>query len=412
MNIQPISFIIPSRTNLKYLKNSYYSIRKNLWNGHEICMADDASTDNTWDWMCEIEKKDKNVKIYKNNSGKRLGHTILYDVLSNEVSTKDIICIFHADMFAAKEMDLEMLKYLKPKIMVSATRIEPPLHPEEPNTKIIADFGIEPEEFPEVEFNNFVKEQKFINKGKMTNGVFAPWMCYKKDFQEINGHDPLFAPQSKEDDDLWNRFMLNGGNFIQSWEAYVYHLTCRGSRFANGAKRNLTNQAFMKGRETDEWLIQNHKSERNFVRKWGFLPHHTPEHFPIIPHKYDISFVVHNCSPQLLELLEPWCSRIYCDRNVSAVKYMRQEQENTMYDMNKRVLSIHEKRIGDIIVEFEGNMLSQEQFKIFITNLSTILDQGIEENSKYQYGIFNIKVNKVKHYDENLIVVDKNKTVR
>ena len=61
-----ISFIQPSRSNLKYLKWSYDSIRKNLGYRHEICMADDASTDGTWEWMKEIAEKDQNVKIHRN----------------------------------------------------------------------------------------------------------------------------------------------------------------------------------------------------------------------------------------------------------------------------------------------------------------------------------------------------------
>ena len=44
-------------------------------------------------------------------------------------------------------------------------------------------------------------------------------------------------------------------------------MTCRGSRFADGAKRNPTGEVFMKNRETDEWLQQNHRSTRNFIRK-------------------------------------------------------------------------------------------------------------------------------------------------
>ena len=45
-----ISFIQPSRNNLKYLKWSYNSIRKNQGNHEvEICVADDASTDGTWE---------------------------------------------------------------------------------------------------------------------------------------------------------------------------------------------------------------------------------------------------------------------------------------------------------------------------------------------------------------------------
>ena len=41
-------------------------------------------------------------------------------------------------------------------------------------------------------------------------------------------------------------------------------MTCRGSRFADGAKRNPDGQVFMKNRETDEWLAQNVRSTRNF----------------------------------------------------------------------------------------------------------------------------------------------------
>ena len=61
----PISFIIPSRNNLKYLKWSYNSIRNNLGYFHEICMADDFSDDGTWEWLQEIaSKEDKNVIIF------------------------------------------------------------------------------------------------------------------------------------------------------------------------------------------------------------------------------------------------------------------------------------------------------------------------------------------------------------
>ena len=59
--MKPISFIQPSRNNLKYLKWSYNSIRKNLGYIHEICMADDFSNDGTWEWMQEIEKKDRKL---------------------------------------------------------------------------------------------------------------------------------------------------------------------------------------------------------------------------------------------------------------------------------------------------------------------------------------------------------------
>ena len=89
-----ISLIQPSRNNLKYLQWSYDSIRKNQGDHEvEICVADDASTDGTYQWCLEIMEKDKHFKVMRNATGKRLGHTILYDDLVNEVATNDICMI-------------------------------------------------------------------------------------------------------------------------------------------------------------------------------------------------------------------------------------------------------------------------------------------------------------------------------
>ena len=79
-----ISLIQPSRNNLKYLKWSYGAIRKNQGDHEvEICVADDASTDGTWEWCLERMDNDSNFKAILNDTGARLGHTILYDTLIN-----------------------------------------------------------------------------------------------------------------------------------------------------------------------------------------------------------------------------------------------------------------------------------------------------------------------------------------
>ena len=228
-----ISFIQPSRSNLKYLKWSYEAIRKNLGYRHEICMADDFSDDGTWKWMKEIAKKDSNVKIHRNNGPTRLGHTILYDTLV-DMATNDIVMIYHADMYAMPGLDDEILKHIKPGVVVSGTRIEPPLHPKGPE-KVIMDFGIEPEEFKEQELLNWF-DMDYTWEQETTEGIFAPWAIYKEDFLKIGGHDPLYAPQSKEDSDIFNRFVLAGYKLVQTREGCVYHMTCRGARFADGAK--------------------------------------------------------------------------------------------------------------------------------------------------------------------------------
>jgi len=398
--MKPISFIQPSRSNLKYLKWSYNSIRKNLNPRHEICMADDFSDDGTWEWMQEITKTDPNVKIHRNEGPKRLGHTILYDTLVNDYATNDIVMIYHADMYALPGLDEEVNKYIKRGVVVSGTRIEPPLHPDGPE-KIIKDFGIEPEEFKEQELLNwFNSDSEFTHEP--TEGIFAPWAIMKEDFQSIGGHDPLYAPQSKEDSDIFNRFVLAGYKLVQTWGGFVYHMTCRGSRFADGAKRNPTGEVFMKNRETDEWLQQNNRSTRNFIRKWGHFVKHDALMKPIIPSKYDIGFVVKNCTYELLYELEPWCSTIYVDDKQQIIRgYVLNNQLDTKFYLEDRVKSVQMDKNNDIVVEFDGREMTPEQFN-YIAQLPEILDDS-GSIGELELGIFKIKINKLKTYEKELI---------
>ncbi len=405
-NMKKISFIQPSRNNLKYLKWSYESIRKNLSSDHEICWADDFSDDGTWEWMNEIIKKDKNVKIYRNEGPKRLGHTILYDTLV-DMATNDIVMIYHADMYACPKMDEEVLKHLEPGKVVSATRIEPPLHPDGPE-KILHDFGIEPEEFKEQELLDWLSSGMVTEK-EPTKGIFAPWAIYKDDFTSIGGHDSLYAPQSKEDSDIFNRFVLNGYELKQTWQGLVYHMTCRGSRFADGAKRNPDGQVFMKNRETDEWLKQNIRSTRNFIRKWGHFVKHDEMMMPIIPPKYDIGLQVMNTDINFLRELEPWCSCIYLDGNSDAYidEYIKSEQPNTKYDLTKRVKQYGVDDVTknhDIVVQFDAREFDNNAFQV-INNMSEILkDSG--EIGTMEYYIFRFFINSLETYEKELIICE------
>jgi len=404
-NMKKISFIQPSRNNLKYLKWSYESIRKNLDEGHEICWADDFSDDGTWEWMQEIAEKDKNVKIHRNEGPTRLGHTILYDTLV-DMATNDIIMIYHADMYACPYMDLEVLRKLTRGSVVSATRIEPPLHPDGPE-KILKDFGIEPEEFNEKELLEFVEGDLEHSDEKYTQGIFAPWAMYKDDFLAIGGHDPLYAPQSKEDSDIFNRFVLAGYETIQTWQGFVYHMTCRGSRFKDGAMRNPAGQVFMKNRESSEWLAQNLRSTRNFIRKWGHMVKHDKYLKPIIPPKYDIGFVVEHCDSNMLKELEPWCSDIYGDwvghKGFGVNKYIEEEQPNTKFKLSNKLHSHHTKPINDIVISFDAQKLTPQNFQIIVNISEMLADSG--EIGDMEYDIFKFSIKSLKTYEKELINV-------
>ena len=406
MSDKVISFIQPSRSNLKYLKWSYNSIRKNLGYRHEICWADDFSDDGTWEWMKEIAEKDINVKIHRNEGPTRLGHTILYDTLV-DMASNDIVMIYHADMYACPNLDTEILKHLERGKVVSATRIEPPLHPDGPE-KVLQDFGIEPEEFDEQGLLNFINQTwEGMPEDKITNGIFAPWAIYKDDFTSIGGHDPLYAPQSKEDSDIFNRFKLAGYELIQTWEGYVYHMTCRGSRFKDGALRNPAGQVFMKGRESSEWLAQNLRSTRNFIRKWGHMVKHDELLHPIVPPKYDVGFIVENCDNNMLKELEPWCSDIYGDwvghKGFGVNKYIEEEQPNTQFDLKKKIHSDHIESKNNVIVQFDCRFLTPQNFQILV-NLSEILQKS-GEVGQMELEIFRVSIRSLDTYEKGLINV-------
>jgi len=387
-----ISLIQPSRNNLKYLKWAYNAIRKNQGNHKvQICVADDASEDGTWDWCKEKMDKDTHFNAIQNKSPERLGLVILNDKLVNEVAKYDVCIVYHADMYLCPGALDSIEQHLKEKTIVSLTRIEPPLHPDGPE-KILLDCGIEPEEFDEDGL--LIQLDRLKTKNKITEGVFAPWAFWKKDFQEIGGHDIVFAPQSKEDSDIFNRFHLNGIKFVQTWEGFVYHMTSRGSRFnpySGGAP----------GQNSEEWIGTTTRNTKEFIRKWGHMIKHDPLMKPIVPPKYDIGIIIKNCTSQLLEAIEPWCSTVYTDLE-EFVLYEMKEQPNTSFNLSDRIKYYDSEKNNEILIEIDGNTFGNEEFR-HIQNLSEII-QGSGEIGRFELGNLILEIVQLNTYENDLII--------
>jgi hypothetical protein len=315
--------------------------------------------------------------------------------------------IYHADMYSLPNFDTEILKHIKPGVVVSGTRIEPPLHPQGPE-KVLMDFGIEPEEFKENELLDwFSKEYK--PQQETTEGIFAPWAIYKDDFQKIGGHDPLYAPQSKEDSDIFNRFILAGYEVVQTRRGCVYHMTCRGSRFADGAKRNPDGQVFMKNRETDEWLTQNIRSTRNFIRKWGTMVEHDEYLKPIITPMYSIGYELTEAADvNTIRNLEPYCQYMVVPAEQEIKQYIEQEQPNTQYKLSEKFgTRVDDSPNYDIKVVFNPWELTQQSFQI-LTQLNKIIKDSGEEGQRFQIDIFDIWIEQMVEHQEDNIVCNSN----
>ena len=395
--MEKITFCIPSKNNRRYLEACIPSIRKNAYRkDHDIIVFVDADNDGSVEWL-ESVKDEYNVRYIENDTDGLYGIGRAYDKCVEE-STTDIFMIFHADMMLGKNADLEAFKYLDRKKVVCATRIEPPLHPEN-GEKIIRDFGMWPEKdveegWLEEDFDKYVEEAKVEFKDKTTNGCFAPWMMYKDEFLGIGGHDPRFA-SAREDSDVFNRLVLGGFELIQSWQSFVYHLTARGGQFQHG---KLTTDHSQK---SEEWQKLMNNSTREFFRKWGTGVLHDNLLKPIVAPKYDIGFVVKNCNLQILGALEPWCSTIYVDCDYD--DYIKMEQPNTTDNLSEKIYSIHSEKNNDIIVRFDANQITNQSFQ-YIRQLSRIItDDDNFFTGKFEFDIFEVEIINKNTYEEELI---------
>jgi hypothetical protein len=204
--------------------------------------------------------------------------------------------------------------------------------------------------------------------------------------------------------DIFNRYQLKHGKncFKQTWKGFVYHLTCRGSRY----NPTLTQV----GMDSAEWSQQNNRSYRNFIRKWHSLVKHTDTLEPIVSPVYHTTFIIHNCS--FIDKFEIWCDKLIlpnCNKNYIEA-YIKEEQPNTDFDLRAK---IHNYKVDfdvntDVIVEFDMQRFDQHDFNN-IVNLSDIIAQS-GEVGEFELGNLKVKILKMQPLEHSLITV-KNKNI-
>ena len=376
--MEKITFCIPSKTNLRYLKACIPSIRKNAYrDDHEIIIFVDQDEDGTIKWLDEVKDK-YNIQYYVNP---KLGEELFgigraYDFCVMHSNT-DIFMIFHADMMLGKHADLKAYNHLKEKTVVCSTRVEPPIHPNA-GEKILEDFGMWPEEFKEEEFDKYVESQ--LEETKTTEGIFAPWMMYKEEFFAIGGHDPIMH-SCREDSDIFNRMLLAEFNFIQPWNSLVYHLTGRGAGSFDGDEERHK-----------QWQRDMNKSTLEFIRKWGSTVKHTPLMKPIVTSKYDIGLILKNIKENIIQALEPWCSNVYVDPLLGQ-NYIYNEDKNTSFDLKEKIKPLDNEKQNQILVEIDGNKFTQQDYQ-YIQQLPEILDNStfLEEDYGDEFEVGNLRL--------------------
>jgi GT2 family glycosyltransferase len=388
MNQKNITLVIPGYNNLRHLKNCYASIKKHA-SDVKLVLLDDGSTDGTFEWISSLN--DPNItSIYR--SEKRLGHVILYDK-GIDLAETEIVGIFHCDMIMGPSYIENVLKHLQKETVVCGTRIEPPLHPPG-KEKIIQNFGMDFDDLSIEAFEEYSLKTQEEFKDQISDGMFAPWIIYKEDFVAMGGHDALFAPFPYEDSDIFQRWILHGYELIQSRDAFVYHLTCRGHRFVEEI-----------GKDDDYFKNASAKAARNYLRKWGSWIENDEYQRPILKPRYDIGIVVENCTPNLLLSLEPWFNNIYVDQSIIA-DYIEYEQPKTDLILEARVRPIEEPKQNDILIYFDAK--DNVDLNI-VPNIQVIIRESVDAVGTYEYNGLKIDVlQMVDHTDKMMGTFIKN----
>tara|TARA_Y100000590_G_scaffold361850_1_gene418700 strand:- start:146 stop:1324 length:1179 start_codon:yes stop_codon:yes gene_type:complete len=388
--MKKISFIVTNYNTQKYTEWCYNSIRKNLGYVHEIVMLDDGSNDGTWELLQKLKSKDQNMIIHRNEEN--IGIAYSYNKMV-ELSSNEIVCMLHSDMYVPPKFDEIMLKYMEEYDFITPLRVEPNVGYPESVDKSLIDFGTKSEEFDEDGFIKWHEKNIEENNGRTEQRMFFPWMIKKSLYQEIGGNDELFLKYMIDDDDFYLRLKMHGANYCQLFETAVYHMPSKSVRMREDGHINIDSQY--------------NKSLRNFIRKWGVWPGSVwdDNRDMIIPKKYDIALVVENCTYDKLFFLEPWCSNIYIHDRGHILDYTMREQSKTSFNLSEKVIPIErlENSSNDVIVKFNSNELNSEEKIAFIQRLPDILSNS-GKLGQMKYDIFELDIISLETYEnENII---------
>jgi GT2 family glycosyltransferase len=307
-----ITFCInTARNERNHVELLFRSLYKNLSRrDHPIIVYVENDNQDTVGFLKTQKEHFPNLKIIINPLPVPIGYARNINMMF-EMAETDVVSYLQSDMVISPLYDKEIAKFLTPDTIISATRIEPPLHPPSPE-KITFDFGLDPTSFDLDRFSDYANKCK---KDHLTDYWFAPFTLYRKNWVDIGGHDTLFR-RSREDSDLLYRFSMSGIKIKQAWNAIVYHFTCTSSR-------------------GPEWWTEKGKARaqlqqsadviemQRFLRKWPAFKH-TTTFDSENEYKYQISANFTNAAPRDVELVRYYWlfHRIYVD-NQHAREAMR-----------------------------------------------------------------------------------------
>tara|TARA_R110000868_G_scaffold345426_1_gene606547 strand:+ start:9702 stop:10598 length:897 start_codon:yes stop_codon:yes gene_type:complete len=271
-----ITTCINTNNNLNYLKLAIKSIRQNAYYSTQpIVVYAENCIDGTNEWLEENkEKLDLTVIIEENQILKGIGGGMDICVANCET---EFVNIIHSDMWIAPNQDIELLKLYdtidkSEKLIASSFRVQPKIFPNDPNYRpgtiffpLNDGFGAFYDDFKGTLFDEWASQFSSQNDLVVRKGGGAGFFCRTEDYKWIGGNDPLFAPASYDDMDLFIRMQLEGYTFKMTSKSVVYHFSARGSHFRDEAKDDFKSKSQRQQKA-------EHDNANKFIKKWGRLP--------------------------------------------------------------------------------------------------------------------------------------------
>ena len=270
-NSRPLTFCISTYNNLEYLKLAVHSVRKNsFFKDAPFIIHAENCTDGTDEWL-EQYSEPYNLTYFVDKNEVPVGIGGGMNFCADRVET-EYIMFLHSDFYVGKHWDKALLNVIErhpnEKLWVSSHRMEPNMFnnpSSRPGTYIIDKgiFGAYYNDFKAREFEDYAMEFIWANSSyEIPKGEGVSGLIRKKDWDEIGGNDPIFAPASWEDMDLFLRMLDNGFKFILTGSSLVWHFGARGSH------RLEEND----GKTSQRQIGAEQKNVQKWLSKWGKLP--------------------------------------------------------------------------------------------------------------------------------------------
>jgi GT2 family glycosyltransferase len=322
------SFLLVTRYNdEKRLTGVYNSIRR-LYPDNEVVIVYDNVT------APGLAPLDKNlIEVY---SSKRVYVSGGYN-LALKHSTKKCFVFIHDDTFLAKNFLENIIPHISKTQFCNFTTVEPPIY-NDPDTllKPIRNFGRDVHAFNINEFDRFCDEHMVKITEPIVDSPFGGFFMagFKESIDDVGGFDEYFQPYFYEDADLMLRLHQAGYKFVQVLNSIVYHmgsLTSRGTKESDESMRT-TATLFIKKWKTPWEQVRNYTLSNGIAYK-----------------KIPVDIRATNCHPNL-----------------------------------QNFISLINEPGSDMVVSFDGNKLTQQDFE-YLQTLPYVL-QSVVEEGQYELG--------------------------